>query len=196
MRPVAETKNDLPIVEHKNQLAWERWLERNHERVQGVWVKFAKKDSGKQTVNYAQALESALCFGWIDGQAARYDELYYLQRFTPRRKRSQWSQNNVNKATELIAQNRMRPAGLRAIEQAKADGRWDAAYPAQSDAPIPPDFEAALKKNPTAKAFFDTLTGSTRYAFLYRLHNTRTDEARARRINDYIERLSERRTLT
>jgi len=196
MRPLAETKNDLSIVELANQAAWERWLDKHHEREQGVWLKFAKKASGRQTVNYAQALEIALCYGWIDGQVARYDELYYVQRFTPRRKRSQWSQINVDKATALIAQNRMKPAGLRAIEQAKQDGRWDAAYPAQSNASVPPDFEAALKENPTAKAFFETLTGSSRYAFLYRLHNTKSPDARAKRIDEYIERLSERKTLS
>jgi uncharacterized protein YdeI (YjbR/CyaY-like superfamily) len=192
---MSDTKGGLPIVEAADQDSWEQWLERNHERTDGVWLKFAKKAAPVSTVSYGEAIESALCFGWIDGQVARHDESYYLQRFTPRRPRSKWSQINREKATQLIAKGRMRPAGMQAIEAAKADGRWDAAYPAQSAAKVPPDLAEALERSPAAKAFFETLTGSRRYAFLYRLHNVQRADLRARRIASYVELLSAGRTL-
>jgi uncharacterized protein YdeI (YjbR/CyaY-like superfamily) len=186
---------DLPIVEAKDQRTWRRWLTTNHDRVDGVWLKFAKKTSPTPSVNYAQALEEALCFGWIDGQVRRFDEHFYLQRFTPRRAKSKWSQNNREKAAKLIAEGRMHPVGLAQVEAAKADGRWDAAYPAQSQATVPDDFQAALDDNPEAKRFFETLTGSARYAFLYRLHDVRDPQRRAKRISDYVHRLNSGRTL-
>jgi uncharacterized protein YdeI (YjbR/CyaY-like superfamily) len=186
---------DLPIVEAKDQRAWRRWLTTNHDRVDGVWLKFAKKTSPTPSVNYAQALEEALCFGWIDGQVRRFDEHFYLQRFTPRRAKSKWSQNNREKAAKLIGEGRMHPVGLAQVEAAKADGRWDAAYPAQSQATVPDDFQAALDDNPEAKRFFETLTGSARYAFLYRLHDVRDPQRRAKRISDYVHRLNSGRTL-
>ncbi len=190
-----ETKNGLPILSFKQQPAWERWLERNHSRQDGVWLKFAKKAAPVRTVTHAEALETALCFSWIDGQVARYDERFMLTRFTPRRKRSKWSQINCQKAEHLIAQGRMRPSGMAEVEAAKADGRWEAAYPPQSTAPVPEDMQRALEQHPEAKAFFETLTGSTRYAFLYRLHHVSGPDRRAKRIADYIELLSERKTL-
>lgn len=193
---VTETRQDLPIIEAADQPAWERWLDTNHKRIDGVWLKFAKKAAPVSTVSYGEAVEVALCFGWIDGQVSRYDGHYYLQRFTPRRVRSKWSQINRDKATALIDAGKMKPPGLAAIEAAKADGRWDAAYPAQSQATVPSDFKQALNEHPEAKNFFETLTGSTRYAFLYRLHDVQRPEARARRIADYIELLNERKTLT
>jgi uncharacterized protein YdeI (YjbR/CyaY-like superfamily) len=186
---------DLPIVEAKDQRTWRRWLTNNHNRVDGVWLKFAKKTSPTPSVNYAQALEEALCFGWIDGQVRRFDEHFYLQRFTPRRAKSKWSQNNREKAAKLIGEGRMHPVGLAQVEAAKADGRWDAAYPAQSQATVPDDFQAALDDNPEAKRFFETLTGSARYAFLYRLHDVRDPQRRAKRISDYVHRLNSGRTL-
>jgi uncharacterized protein YdeI (YjbR/CyaY-like superfamily) len=193
---VPETKGDLPVLEFKDQAAWERWLEANHTEGGGAWIKFAKKAAPVSTVNYGQALDVALCYGWIDGQVSRYDEHYYLQRFTPRRTRSKWSQINRQKATELIDSGKMKPAGLAAVEAAKADGRWDAAYPGQAQATVPDDFRRALGQHPEAKAFFETLTGSTRYAFLVRLHNVTRPHARAKRIASYIELLAQRKTLT
>jgi uncharacterized protein YdeI (YjbR/CyaY-like superfamily) len=186
---------ELPIIEAKDQRTWSRWLARNHARPDGVWLKFAKKGSPTPSVSYAEALEEALCFGWIDGQVRRFDEHFYLQRFTPRRPRSKWSQNNREKATRLIAEGRMQPAGLAQVEAAQADGRWEAAYPAQSQASVPEDFQTALDAEPQAREFFETLTGSARYAFLYRLHDVTGQEHRARRIAGYIERLAARRTL-
>jgi uncharacterized protein YdeI (YjbR/CyaY-like superfamily) len=186
---------ELPIVELADQAAWREWLEANHSSPDGVWLKFAKKSSPTATVNYAEALEEALCFGWIDAQVRRFDEHFYLQRFTPRRARSKWSQTNVQHAERLIAERRMQAAGLAQIEAAKADGRWEAAYPAQSRAEVPEDFQRALDADPAAKRFFETLSGSTRYAFLYRLHHVRKPEARAKRIAGYVERLRAGRTL-
>jgi uncharacterized protein YdeI (YjbR/CyaY-like superfamily) len=189
------TERELPIVEAQDQRAWRRWLAKNHERVDGAWVKFAKKGSPTPSVSYGEALEEAICFGWIDGQVRRFDEHFYLQRFTPRRSRSKWSQLNREKATRLIEEGRMQPAGLAQVEAARADGRWDAAYPAQSQATVPDDFQAALEANPEARAFFETLSGSARYAFLYRLHDVTDPERRAKRIAGYIERLAAGRTL-
>ena len=193
---MAETKGDLPVLEFADQAAWERWLEANHAEVAGAWIKFAKKAAPVTTIDHSQALEGALSYGWIDGQAAGYDEHYHLVRFTPRRARSKWSQINREKATELIAAGRMKPSGLAAVDAAKADGRWDAAYPPQSSAPVPEDLQKALSENQQAKEFFETLTGATRYAFLYRLHNVTRPEARAKRIADYIELLRAGKTLT
>jgi uncharacterized protein YdeI (YjbR/CyaY-like superfamily) len=189
------TREELPIVELKDQRAWHRWLAANHDRTAGAWLKIAKQHSPTKTINHSEALEEALCFGWIDGQARGFDEHYYLIRFTPRRDRSKWSQVNREKATRLIEEGRMQPSGLAQVEAAKSDGRWDAAYPAQSQATVPPDFQQALDANPKANEFFKTLTGSTRYAFLYRLHHVRAPERRAKRIAEYIERLSAERTL-
>jgi uncharacterized protein YdeI (YjbR/CyaY-like superfamily) len=189
------TAQDLPIVEVGDQQTWRDWLEENHEALPGVWLKFAKKGAPRPTVSYPEAIEEALCFGWIDGQVRRYDELFYLQRFTPRRPRSKWSQINREKATRLIAAGRMRPSGLAQIESAKRDGRWEGAYPAQSQATIPEDFQRGLDENDEARKFFETLTGSARYAFLYRLHQVRSPKARAARIRRYIELLGAGKTL-
>jgi|SRR5947209_11694059 len=186
---------ELPIVQVSDRDAWRWWLEQHHGSFDGVWLRLAKKSSPHQTVAQPEAIEEALCFGWIDGQARSYDEHFYLQRYTPRRPRSKWSQLNVEKAGRLIAEGRMHPAGLAQVEAAKADGRWEAAYPAQSQAQVPDDFARELDRHPEAKEFFETLTGSTRYAFLYRLHNVTKPEARAKRIAGYIDLLSDRKTL-
>jgi uncharacterized protein YdeI (YjbR/CyaY-like superfamily) len=194
--PVSEEiKQGLPIVEHLDQRSWEDWLERHHAGQPGAWVKLAKKNAPTPTVTFPEALESALCYGWIDGQSSRYDEHHYLQRFTPRKPRSKWSQINREKVTRLIEAGRMKPAGLAQIEAAKADGRWDDAYAPQSRIDVPEDFQQALDANDEAKAFFATLTGSRRYAFLYRLHHVKAPDRRQKRIADYIERLSQKRTL-
>jgi uncharacterized protein YdeI (YjbR/CyaY-like superfamily) len=186
---------ELPIVEARDQAAWRRWLSAHQAREAGVWLKLAKKGSPTPSVTYGEAVEEALCFGWIDGQIRRFDEHFYLQRFTPRRPRSKWSRINREKASMLIEAGRMHPSGLAQVEAAKADGRWEAAYPGQSQASVPDDLQAALERNPAAQRFFETLTGSTRYAFLYRLHDVRDPQRRAKRIADYIERLSAGRTL-
>ena len=174
---------------------WERWLDDNHAVSPGVWLKFAKRAAPVPTVTHAQALEVAICFGWIDGQLRALDELHYLQRFTPRGPRSKWSQINREKAERLAAAGRMREAGHAEVAAAQADGRWDAAYEPASRATVPDDLQRALEAEPAAKQFFETLTGARRYAFLYRLHNVTTPQARERRIRRYIDLLREGRTL-
>jgi len=156
-----------------------------------MWLKFAKKGSGIETVTYDQAVEVALCYGWIDGQVRKLDEDYYLQRFTPRRARSKWSKINRQKATELIERGEMRPAGLREVERAKADGRWDAAYDAPSTAQVPDDLLRELGKNERARKFFETLDGRNRYAILYQIQDAKRPETRARRIAKYVAMLAE-----
>ena len=184
-----------PIIELPDQQAWSDWLEGHGGNASGVWLKIAKKGAPRATISHAQALEIAICHGWIDARRNRLDGDFFLQRFTPRSPRSKWSQVNRDKAEQLIAEGRMRPAGLRAVQAAQADGRWDDAYPAQSQAPVPEDLQEALDAHPEARAFFDTLTGSRRYAFLYRLHHVKQAERRQQRIAHYIELLSVRQTL-
>ena len=192
---MSNTASDLPILAFPHRGAWEAWLERNHATSPGVWLKLAKKGAPSSTVTYAEALEEAIRYGWIDGQKRGYDESYWLQRFTPRGPRSRWSQVNRRKAAELIEQGRMRPAGLAQVRAAQQDGRWEQAYQSQSAATVPPDLQEALDRHPAAKEFFGTLTGARRYAFLYRLHHVRGAAARAKRIEGYIELLSAGRTL-
>ncbi len=189
------TKQGLPVLELPDRGAWEQWLSAHHDSAPGVWLKLAKKDAPTPTVTQKQALEEAICFGWIDGQVGRHDQHFYVQRFTPRRPRSKWSRVNRERAERLIAEAKMKPAGLREFQAAEADGRLADAYEPQSQATVPPDFQAALDSNPAALEFFLTLTGSDRYAFLYRLHHVKDPGRRAKRIADYIERLSRGRTL-
>jgi uncharacterized protein YdeI (YjbR/CyaY-like superfamily) len=182
--------DDLPVVPYASPEEWECWLEANHASSSGVWMQIAKKGSGIATVTYAQALEVALCFGWIDGQKAAYDASYFLQRFTPRRPRSKWSQINVRKVEELISSGRMRPAGLAHVESAKADGRWAAAYGGSATTTVPPDLVAALDANPEAKRFFETVSRANRYAVLYRVYDAKRTDTRAKRIALCVEMLA------
>jgi uncharacterized protein YdeI (YjbR/CyaY-like superfamily) len=188
-------KDDLPIVEFADQAAWERWLAENPNSARGAWLKIAKKGAPARTLSHAEALEEAICFGWIDGQRASFDDTYFLQRFTPRGPRSKWSQVNREAARKLIEAKRMKPAGRREFEAARDDGRLDDAYEPQSRATVPPDFQAALDQNPEAAKFFATLKGNNRYAFLYRLHHVKWPDARAKRMATYIEMLSDRKTF-
>jgi len=186
---------DLPLLEVPDRRAWEAWLAEHHADSSGVWLTIAKQGATRSTPSKAEALEVAICFGWIDGQVGAIDAHFWRQRFTPRRPRSKWSQINRQKATELIEGGAMRPAGLAEVQRAKADGRWDAAYEPQSRATVPDDFRAALAATPAAEAFFATLTGVNRYAFLYRIHDAKRPETRAKRIAHFVEMLAERRTL-
>ena len=195
MSRMERERKGRPIVEFPDQAAWEAWLVENHAESGGVWLMLAKKTAPRRTVTYAEALDVALCYGWIDGQLGKLDESFYLHRFTPRGPRSRWSEVNVRKAAALIESGRMRPPGHSAIEAAKADGRWEQAYQAQSKATVPDDLRAALDANPGAKAFFETLTGVKRYAFLYRLTTIKRPETRARRIEQYVAMMNEGRTL-
>ena len=174
---------------------WEAWLDGEHEHSDGIWLKFAKKASGLRSVVYAEALEIALCHGWIDGQTKRLDDDHYLQRFTPRRPRSKWSKRNRGKAERLIAEGRMRPAGLQEVERARADGRWVEAYDSSTTATVPEDFKRALDAEPAAGDFFASLGPTKRYSFLYRIEDAKRPETRAKRIAEYVELLAEGKTL-
>ena len=180
---------ELPILPFANKKKWTNWLAKQHDRSAGVWLKIAKKDSGIATVTYDEALESALCYGWIDGQKKGFDDQYWLQKFTPRGPKSIWSKINTEKVERLIKSGEMQPAGLKAIEAAKKDGRWDAAYASQKNISIPEDFQAALDRNKKAKAFFDTLKSAERYSFLFRIQTAKKAETRAKRIQQFVEML-------
>ncbi len=192
---MAPARPELPVHTAAGAGDWEAWLDANHAVSPGVWLKIAKQGSGQASVTYAEALEVAICFGWIDGQKQAHDDSFWLQRFTPRGRRSRWSQVNRAKAQALIAAGRMQTAGLAEVQAAQDDGRWDQAYEPQSRATVPDDLQQALDQQPAARDFFATLTGARRYAFLYRLHNVRSPERRAKRIADYIELLKDGKTL-
>ncbi len=189
------TTKDLPIVPFASRDAWEAWLEEHHAASDGLWLKIAKKGSGIETVSYTEALDVALCYGWIDGQKASFDDCYWLQRFTPRRPRSKWSKVNREKATELIKRGEMKPAGLREVERATQDGRWDAAYDAQSTATVPDDLRREFDKNEVARKFFSTLDSRNRYAILYQIQDAKKPETRARRIEKYVAMLNEHKKI-
>ena len=189
-------KAEQPVVFFASPAQMEAWLEEYGESSDGIWLKFAKKGTGIPSVVYADAVEVALCHGWIDGQARRLDEQHYLQRFTPRRPRSKWSRINREKAERLIAESRMRPAGLREIERAREDGRWDDAYESPTTATVPDDFQQALDADPGAREFFESLGSTKRYSFLYRIADAKRPETRARRIAEYVELLRDRKTLS
>lgn len=185
----SEAKDGLPIVPFGSQAAWDVWLAEHHAAHRGLWLKLAKLASGIPTVVYAEALESALCYGWIDGQRATYDEASYLQKFTPRGPRSVWSKINRAKVEALIAAGRMQPAGWAAVEAAKADGRWDQAYDSPSNATVPDDLQHAFDGHPDAAAFFATLDSRNRYAVLHRIQTAKKPETRARRIQQFVAML-------
>ncbi len=188
-------KQDLPLVEFASAQAWQAWLTDQHATSPGVWLKIAKKGSGIDTVDYAGALDVALCYGWIDGQKGAIDDTYWRQRFTPRTPRSRWSKINRDKVAELIAAGRMQPAGLREVERARSDGRWEAAYAGQRTATVPADLEQALADNDAARAFWTTLNSVNRYAILYRIGEAKRPETRARRIATFVTMLSEQKKL-
>jgi uncharacterized protein YdeI (YjbR/CyaY-like superfamily) len=177
------------ILTFERQNSWEDWLSRNHNNVPGVWLRLAKKDSKIRTLTHAEALETALCFGWIDAQKKPENADTWLQRFTPRGKRSIWSKINCEKATALLASGRMKDSGLKEIERAKADGRWERAYDSPGSATIPEDFQAALDKSAKAKAFYATLESRNRYAILFRIQTVKKAATRARKITEFIAML-------
>jgi uncharacterized protein YdeI (YjbR/CyaY-like superfamily) len=187
--------DDLPRISFASAAEWEQWLGDNHADSGGVWIKMAKKGAGIESVHYPDVLESALCFGWIDGRREALDAQYFLQRFTPRRARSRWSRINRDKAERLIADGRMRPAGLAEVQRAQADGRWAAAYEGQKSITIPEDLQHELDARPHAKAFFAELSSQNRYAILYRLHDAKRPETRARRLAQFVAMLEARETI-
>jgi len=186
---------DLPILPFASPQKWADWLTKQHDKSAGVWLKLAKKDSGIASVTYEKALEAALCYGWIDGQKKGFDDKYWLQKFTQRGPKSIWSKINTVKAEKLIASGEMKPAGLKAIEAAKKDGRWDAAYDSQKNISVPEDFESALNKNKKAKAFFTTLNSANRYAILFRIQTAKKAETREKRIQQFVEMLERNEKL-
>lgn len=192
---MSEMRSGLPIIGFADEADFERWIEAQPPDATGLWVKFAKKESGVVSVSKAEAIDVALCQGWIDGQLDTYDDAFWLTRFTRRKPRSRWSQVNQTRALQLIAQGRMRSAGLAQVEAAKADGRWEAAYAPASTAEAPPDLMAALAENPQAAAFFATLKSANRYAILYRIGAVKKPETRARKIIDFVAMLERGQTI-
>ncbi len=182
---------DLPVLPFPDQAAFEAWLEAEHATAPGVYVKLAKKGAGVPSVTYAELVESCLCFGWIDGRSNRLDEQFYLQRLTPRRARSVWSQKNVDAVEALTLAGRMRPAGLAAVDAARADGRWERAYAGSATITVPDDLAAALAAEPAAQQEFEALDGANRYAVLWRVHTAASDATRAKRITALVQLLKD-----
>jgi uncharacterized protein YdeI (YjbR/CyaY-like superfamily) len=193
--PVPAAATTQPIQLFADVAAWETWLESNHTDPTGLWLKISKKGSSVASVTYEEALDTALCFGWIDGQKKGLDADHFIQRFTPRRKRSMWSKRNVAKVAVLIEAGRMRQAGQAEIDAAKADGRWEKAYSSPSVMEVPDDFQAALDRNKKAKAFFEGLGKTKRYAFLWRIATAKREETRQKKIGQFMELLAEGKTL-
>ncbi len=195
MNRVARSDDSLAVESFFDQSAWAAWLAANHAAARGIWLKLAKKAAGVPSVTYAEALESALCYGWIDGQKKALDDVWWLQKFTPRGARSIWSKINRQKAEQLIEAGAMQPAGLRAVEAAQADGRWARAYDSQATSTVPADLQAALDANPDATAFFATLDSRNRYAILFRTESAKKSETRARRIEQFVAMLARHEKL-
>jgi uncharacterized protein YdeI (YjbR/CyaY-like superfamily) len=185
----------LPVMSFESTDAWDAWLAAHHADSPGLWLKIAKKGAAGRTISYSEALDVALCHGWIDGQKGRHDDEYWLQRFTPRKPGSNWSKINTERAAALIASGRMRPAGLREVERARADGRWEQAYESQSRVTVPEDLARALAANERARAFFATLDSANRYAILYRIGTAKKPETRAKRIDTFVAMLSEHKKI-
>ena len=192
---VTEQRGGLPVLAFRNGESFEEWLEQQPADAAGVWLKFPKKSAGEPGLTKSEAIDAALCHGWIDGQLDKYDDRYWLVRFTPRKPRSKWSQVNARRATELLAEGRMRKTGLAQIQAAKADGRWATAYAPASTAKIPADLQAALDANPQAAKFFASLKGANRYAILYRIGSVKRPETRARKIAEYVAMLERGETI-
>jgi uncharacterized protein YdeI (YjbR/CyaY-like superfamily) len=185
----------LPVMTFESTDAWDAWLAAHHADTPGLWLKIAKKGAAGRTISYSEALDVALCHGWIDGQKGRHDDEHWLQRFTPRKPGSNWSKINTERAAALIASGRMRPAGLREVERARADGRWEQAYESQSRVTVPEDLARALAANERARAFFATLDSANRSAILYRIGTAKKPETRAKRIDTFVTMLSEHKKI-
>jgi len=186
---------DLPVLLFPQPKAWSAWLAKNHISSPGIWMRIAKKGAPSQSVTYAEAIDEALCYGWIDGQKRKGDQHTWLQRFTPRTKRSIWSKINCEKVAALIKSRRVKAAGLAEVTRAKADGRWEQAYDSFRTSTVPPDLQAALDRNPRAKAFFATVSAGNRYAVLWRVQTAKKAETRARRIQQFVGMLGKHQKL-
>jgi uncharacterized protein YdeI (YjbR/CyaY-like superfamily) len=192
---MAKTKRDLPLIAFKSQQAWNDWLGSRGLDCDGLWLKLAKKSSGVASVSKPEAIDTALCHGWIDGQLDSFDDKYWLIRFTPRQSSSKWSERNRTRALQLVEMGRMLPAGKKEIERAQKDGRWGAAYAPQSAAQVPDDLRIALTGNAKAGRFFETLDRANRYAILYRIHNAKKPETRMVRVKKFVEMLAAGETI-
>lgn len=185
-------RTELPVMQFTTAVSMNEWLEKNHSESSGIWLRIYKKNSGVLSVNYDQALDEALCFGWIDGQVKTYDEQSYIQKFTPRRARSIWSKRNIGHITRLRNEGRMHPSGLKEAEAAKADGRWDSSYDSPSNMTVPEDLLKELSKDPATAGFFDKLNKANKYAIAWRLQTAKKPETRSKRLKAIIEMLSKR----
>ncbi len=183
------SQKESPTLPFASATLWEEWLSKHHSQVDGVWIKVAKKATGIASVTHDEALDVALCYGWIDGQRKSCDERFFLQKFTPRRSNSLWSKRNVNKVAELMVAKKMQPSGLAEVDAAKRDGRWEAAYDSSKDMAVPEDFLKVLQKNKKALNFFNTLNKSNRYAIFWRLKTARKPETRQRRFDALLAML-------
>jgi uncharacterized protein YdeI (YjbR/CyaY-like superfamily) len=192
---MTESNPDLPVRRFASRAAWEKWLAANHERSPGVWLELPKKGSERASVTRADALEVALCYGWIDSQVNSVDEVRYRQRFTPRRARSKWSKINCAAMERLNAVGRLAPAAIREMEAAKRDGRWEAAYASPKAMVVPPDLKTRLAKSPRARRAFEKLDSRNRYAILYRLHDAKRPVTRQRRLEQFVAMLETGRTI-
>jgi uncharacterized protein YdeI (YjbR/CyaY-like superfamily) len=187
----AKKENEMPVLSFASSEEWSKWMEENHAKSNGVWLRFFKKDSGEKTVTYSEALEEALCYGWIDGQVNKFDDQSYIQRFTPRRPKSIWSKRNTEKAERLIREGRMKKAGMEQVELAKADGRWQQAYDSSTNMKLPEDFLQELSKNKKAKTFFEGLNKANLYAIAWRLQTAKKPETREKRLNEILAMMRE-----
>jgi uncharacterized protein YdeI (YjbR/CyaY-like superfamily) len=183
------TVKEFPILTFASASQWAAWLEKHTDTADGIWIRFFKKGSGIETITYDQASEIALCYGWIDSQAKKYDEVSYLQKFTPRRSKSIWSKVNTQRVAQLLKEGKMKPSGLKQIEEAKKDGRWDAAYRSSSEITLPKEFLTELAKREKAQTFFNTLNKSNVYAIAWRLETARKPETKARRMQMILDML-------
>lgn len=195
MKRVARTKDGLPILRFENSVAWLHWLARNGSTSQGIWLCIAKKESGEKSVNYDEALDAALCYGWIDGQKGAYDGGWWVQRFTPRGERSIWSKRNRARAEALIQSGKMRAAGLKAVMTAKKSREWDRAYSPQRTMDVPPDLRSAFEEHPGVEKFFKSLNSVNRFAILFRIHSAKKAETRRQRIEKFVAMLKKGETI-
>ncbi len=190
-----KNNKELPILFFKSQKDWGKWLNNNHSKSNGIWMKIAKKETGIKSIYYPEALDCALCYGWIDGQKKSFDEIYWLQKFTHRLPRSKWSKKNCNRADELIKHGKMKLPGQMEIDLAKKDGRWENAYESQKNIGIPEDFQNKMDANPGTFEFFNSLNKINKYAILYRIHEAKRPETRIKRIEKFIDMLKEKKKI-
>lgn len=183
--------NEIQVFLFASSQQWNKWLAEHHAKSNGVWLRFFKKDSGEKSITYAEALEEALCYGWIDGQVNKYDDQSYIQKFTPRRPKSIWSKKNTEKAERLIEEGKMKEAGMQQVEWAKADGRWQQAYDSSKNMKVPEDFLQQLLKNKKAKAFFEGLNKANLYAIAWRLQTAKKPETREKRLKEILAMMKE-----